>query len=127
MEALFNYSIHDSAPTGLAPSSGRACGSDEGPAGRAELYAVIGVLAFLLLLLAVAVVKQNWEGVKVLLGAIQQQLTRIPHLLGRGQPEGEGGVELGPVPAAPSRSAGVPRNRSDDEILACPRARSVPV
>lgn len=127
MEPLFNYSIYDSIPSGPAPSSGRECGWVEDPAGRVELYATIGVLAFLLLLLVVAFAKQNWEGVKWLFGEIQQLLARIPALLGRGRPEVEGDVELGPMAAAPCRSAGVPRNRSDDEILASPNARSVRV
>ena len=127
MDSLFNYTIYDSIPSGPAPSSGRECGRVEDPAGRVELYATIGVLAFLLLLLVVAFAKQNWDGVKWLFGEIQQLLARIPTLLGRGQPGGEGDVELGPVAAAPCRSAGVPRNRSDDEILASPNVRTIRV
>ena len=125
MEELFNYTIH--VPSGPTSSSGRECEWVGDPADRVELYAVIGALAFLLILLLVALAKQNWDGVKWLFGEIQQLLARIPSLLARRQPEGEGDVELGPVAAAPHRSAGVPRNRSDDEILASPNARSVQI
>ena len=123
MEKLFNHTIWDHL-SGSSPSGDRECGRIEGPTDRVELLAVIGVLAFLVLLLFVAFLKQNWDGVKLVLGAIQHQLARIPSLLGRGQQEPEVDVELGPLPAPPRRSAGVPRNQSDDEILARP-ARSV--
>ena len=123
---LFNHTIWDHIP-GSSSSGDRECGRIEGPTDRVELLAVIGVLAFLVLLLFVAILKQNWDGAKLVLGAIQRQLARIPSLLGSGQQGPEVDVELGPLPAPPRRSAGVPRNQSDDEILARPagRARSV--
>ena len=126
MEELFNHTIWDHI-SGSNPSGGRECGRIEGPSDRVELLAAIGVLASLVLLLFVALLKQNWDGVKLVLGAIQHQLARIPSLLGRGQQEQGADVELGPLPAPPRRSAGIPRNQSDDEILARPagRARSV--
>ena len=125
MDDLFNHTIFDYL--GSTPSSGRECGRIEGPSDRMKLIAAISVLACLFLLLLVAFAKQNWDWVKWLIGAIQQLLARIPSLLGKGQPEGEADVELGQVAGPPCRSAGVPRNRSDDEILASPNARLVRV
>ena len=106
---MFNISVFEVAGCGGAPDQG----VDSSPADW-RVGVAAGTPCFVLLLVLLALVKQNLEALARAVDSIDQAVRRllVCFTASRGQEED---VEMGAVRSRPS--AGVARNLSDDEVL----------